>query len=79
MAAVSIAKNIMTELLPYLGLYPENQDSNSSEARYKDETGTKGENVAVPPEQTESDEVINGGNDIFEEGLDNEMIEILGN
>ena len=77
--AQTIAKNIMTELLPYLGIYPENQDSNSREARYKDETGTKGENVAVPPEQTESDEVINGGNDIFEEGLDNEMIEILGN
>ena len=77
--AQTVAKNILTELLPYLGIYPDNGEEPVTRIRYEDETGTKGENVAVPPEQQEEEQVEIGGNDLFEEGLDNDMVEILGN
>lgn len=71
--AQELAKNIMTEVLPYLGLYPDDGTENTGDAS---ETGAQNDNLPTPEEAEEDESVQNGGNDRYSDGMTNEDTEL---
>ena len=86
--AQEIGKQIFTELLPYLGVFPdetvveEEDDEEESEetttvtaAEQTLNEGISDENIPAPLEGETSDEVLYGGNNIYSEGIENSALE----
>lgn len=73
--AQELAKNILTEVLPYLGLYPDDGTDDTGEAS---ETGARNDALPAPEESEEDETVENGGNDRYSDGMTNEDAEISG-
>ena len=71
--AQELAKNIMTEVLPYLGLYPDDGTENTGDAS---ETGAQNDNLPTPEDAEEDESVQNGGNDRYSDGMTNEDTEL---
>ena len=71
--AQELAKNIMTEVLPYLGLYPDDGTENTGDAS---ETGAQNDNLPTPEDAEEDESVQNGGNDRDSDGMTNEDTEL---
>ena len=69
--AQEVAKEILTELLPYMNIYPDE----GGEAQSGDGTSEQGaynENLPEPAEEPEDDSVENGGNNLLTDGITNE-------
>lgn len=66
--AQEIAKNILTEVLPYLGIYPDEASEDSGEGS---ETGASNSDLPEPAEDEEDETVQNGGNDRYSDGMTN--------
>ncbi len=73
--AQELAKNILTEALPYLGLYPDDGTGDIGEGS---ETGAGNSNLPLPEESQEDDSVQTGGNDRFSDGMTNTDNEMTG-
>ena len=72
--AQEIAKNIFTELLPYMNIYPQSTQTDSGAEAAGDGTEHAVENDAVPepPEGAVDETVLNGGNDLYSDGIAND-------
>ncbi|MDD7738750.1 MAG: penicillin-binding transpeptidase domain-containing protein [Fusicatenibacter sp.] len=70
--AQEVAKEIFAEILPYMNLFPDDTDIETSEGS---EVGTEDENVPDPPSADEDDSVQNGGNNLQTDGITNEQAE----
>lgn len=70
-----IAKDIFTELLPYMNIDPERTtDETTTEAGTEEtEKAVSNEAAPAPPEETPDETVIYGGNDIYTEGIENDL------
>ena len=70
-----IAKNIFTELLPYMNIDPDHSSDTGSDTQSSEgtEIGISNEAAPAPPEETPDETVIYGGNDIYTEGIENEL------
>ena len=85
MYAQEIAKQIFTEVLPYLGIYPDEElvdesDESSSEDATDEQTVSEGisdEGIPAPSETEADEETLNGGNGIYSEGIDNSAYEVI--
>lgn len=73
--AQEIAKNILTEVLPYLGIYPDEASEDSGEGS---ETGASNSDLPEPAEDEEDETVQNGGNDRYSDGMTNADIAAEG-
>ena len=70
-----IAKQIFTELLPYMNIDPDHSSDTGSDTQSSAETeiGISNEAAPAPLEETPDDTVIYGGNNIYTEGIENEL------
>ena len=66
--AQELAKNILTEVLPYLGIYP---DDGTEDTGSGSETAAQNDDLPVPAEEDEDETVENGGNDRYSDGMTN--------
>lgn len=73
--AQELAKNILTEVLPYLGIYPDEKSEDSGEGS---ETGAQNDEMPAPAQEEEDETVQNGGNDRYSDGMTNEDIRTAG-
>ena len=71
-----VAKEIFTELLPYLNIYPDETEDGETEAG-EAEQGAENENLPAPAEQPEDENVENGGNGLLDDGISNSEQELL--
>ncbi len=70
-----IAKQIFTELLPYMNIDPDKSTDtgDSTGSTGGTEVGISNEAAAAPPEETVDETVMYGGNDIYTEGIENDL------
>lgn len=73
--AQEIAKNILTEVLPYLGIYPDEQSGDAGEGS---ETGAQNSDLPEPSEDEEDETVQSGGNNRYSDGMTNEDVITAG-
>ena len=66
--AQELAKNILTEVLPYLGIYP---DDGTEDTGSGSETAAQNDDLPAPAEEEEDETVENGGNDRYSDGMTN--------
>lgn len=66
--AQELAKNILTEVLPYLGIYP---DDGTEDTGAGSETAAQNDDLPAPAEEEEDETVENGGNDRYSDGMTN--------
>ena len=66
--AQELAKNILTEVLPYLGIYP---DDGTEDTGSGPETAAQNDDLPAPAEEEEDETVENGGNDRYSDGMTN--------
>ncbi|MCI5649693.1 MAG: cell division protein FtsI [Fusicatenibacter sp.] len=71
--AQEVAKEIFSEILPYMNLFPDDTDIETGEGS---EIGTDDENVPDPPSSDEDESVTNGGNNLQTGGITNEDAKI---
>ena len=72
-----IAKEIFTELLPYLNIYPDETGDAEETPAGAAEQGADNENLPAPAETPEDESVENGGNSLLDEGISNSEQELL--
>ena len=70
--AQKIAKNIFTELLPYMSIFPDEEVSGGAAEPGTPEQGVSGAGVPEPPASQPEDSVVNGGNHLLSGGISNE-------
>lgn len=73
--AQELAKNILTEVLPYLGIYPDEKSEDPGEGS---ETGAQNDQIPAPSQDEEDETVQNGGNSRYSDGMTNEDIRTAG-
>lgn len=73
--AQELAKNILTEVLPYLGIYPDEKSEDPGEGS---ETGAQNDQIPAPAQQEEDETVRNGGNSRYSDGMTNEDMRTAG-
>jgi stage V sporulation protein D (sporulation-specific penicillin-binding protein) len=66
-----IAKDIFTELLPYMNIFPEGETADNSFYESRPEQGVEDTSVPAPPEEQEDESVTSGGNDMLSDGITN--------
>ena len=71
-----IAKDIFTELLPYMNIFPDEGTDSGETVTGEPEQGIGDTSVPEPPESTEDETVTNGGNNLLSDGITNSEQEI---
>lgn len=74
--AQSIAKNIFTELLPYMNIFPDEGTASGTDTVGEPEQGIEDTSVPEPPASTQDETVESGGNDMLSDGITNSEQEI---
>ena len=69
--AQKIAKNIFTELLPYMSIFPDEQIGESGAGTAAPEQGVADPSVPEPPASQPDEYVLNGGNNLLTNGISN--------
>lgn len=75
--AQEVAKEIFTELLPYMNIYPDEGSDVESGDPDASEQGAYNENLPEPAGEEEDDHVENGGNNLLTDGITNREQELL--
>lgn len=74
--AQEVAKEILTALLPYMNLYPD-EGENAEGGDSTSEQGAYNENLPEPGEEPEDEQVESGGNNLLTDGITNEEQKLL--
>lgn len=69
--AQKIAKNIFTELLPYMNIFPDEGTAEGGNGGGAPEQGVSDPGVPEPPASQPDESVVNGGNGLLSDGISN--------